>query len=296
MIEAIKSRIKMSELIKQTRDALLKAGTIPKKSLSQNFLIDKNQLENQIAFAALNSDDIILEIGGGTGLLTNLLIDRVKFVYCIEYDKNLADYLRLKFQSNSNIKIIEGDVLKLDLPQANKIIANLPYHISSPITFKLLDQNFDLAILMYQYEFAKRMIAQPGTEDYSRLSANLQYQANVELLKRIPRKSFYPMPKVDSAIVRIILKKENLPVPVDYFRIVTRILFNTKNKLVSSVFYDYFKKVILKSDRISFKQSLLSGISHSSIRVRELTIEELVTITKELVEFLHSINKISLLK
>ena len=286
----------MSELIIQTRDALLEAGTVPKKSLSQNFLINRNLLEKQIAYAALNNNDFVLEIGGGTGLLTNLLAQKAKHVYCIEYDRNLADYLRRKFKSKKNVEIIEGDVLKLDLPQADKIIANLPYHISSPITFKLLDQNFELAILMYQYEFAKRMIAQPRTDDYSRLSANLQYQANVELLKRVPRSSFYPMPKVDSAIVKISLRKEELPVSVDYFRIVTRILFNTKNKLVSSVFYDYFKKIISKPDRLSFKQSLMSKITHSTTRVRELTIEELVIITKELIDFFVSEQIISLLK
>jgi 16S rRNA (adenine1518-N6/adenine1519-N6)-dimethyltransferase len=286
----------MSELIIQTRDALLEAGTVPKKSLSQNFLINKHLLEKQIAYAALTETDVILEIGGGTGLLTTQLAERAKQVFCIEYDKKLAAYLRSKFKSRSNVEIIEGDVLKIDLPQANKIIANLPYHISSPITFKLLDCNFDLAILMYQYEFAKRMIAKPRTDDYSRLSANLQYQANVELLQRIPRKSFYPMPKVDSALVKITLKKEELPVQVDQFRIVSRILFNTKNKLVSSVFYDYFKRVIPKSERASFKQLMNNKITHSSTRVRELSIEELVTITNELIGFLEAEQKISLLK
>ncbi|NHJ48127.1 MAG: ribosomal RNA small subunit methyltransferase A [Asgard group archaeon] len=285
----------MSDLIIKTRDALLAAGTVPKKSLSQNFLINKHLLEKQIAFAAISSEDIILEIGGGTGLLTEELAKKAKHVYCIEYDKNLAQFLREKFKHNEKIEIIEGDVLKLSLPKANKIIANLPYHISSPITFKLLDHEFELAILMYQHEFAKRMVAKPKTEDYSRLSANLQYQSEVEILQRIPRKAFYPMPKVDSALVKITLKKEKPPIPVKHFRITTRILFNTKNKLVSAVFYEYFKRFIEKTERIPFKKSL-NEIKYSSHRVRELSIEELVVITRELVNLLEKEQKITLLK
>jgi 16S rRNA (adenine1518-N6/adenine1519-N6)-dimethyltransferase len=285
----------MSDLIIQTRDALLAAGTVPKKSLSQNFLINRHLLEKQITFSELTSNDIVLEIGGGTGILTDELSKIASQVYCVEYDKYLAEYLRQKFSKKENVTIIEGNVLKIQLPESNKIIANLPYHISSPITFKLLDLDFELAVLMYQHEFALRMVAKPRTDDYSRLSANLQYQAHVELLQRIPRKAFYPMPKVDSALVKIIPKKSALPVPVKQFRIVTRLLFNTKNKLVSSVFYDYFKRLISKDERIVFKKSL-DALQFSTTRVRELTIDELVVITKELYTFLEEQQKTALLK
>jgi 16S rRNA A1518/A1519 N6-dimethyltransferase RsmA/KsgA/DIM1 with predicted DNA glycosylase/AP lyase activity len=148
---------------------------------------------------------------------------------------------------------------------------------------------------MYQYEFAKRMVAKPKTEDYSRLSANLQLQSEVEILQRIPRKAFYPMPKVDSALVKITLKKEKPPIPIGDFRIITRILFNTKNKLVSAVFYEYFKKLIPKTERIPFKKSL-DAIKFSSHRVRELSVNELIIITKELISLLEKEQKITLLK
>ncbi|MHA1305989.1 MAG: 16S rRNA (adenine(1518)-N(6)/adenine(1519)-N(6))-dimethyltransferase RsmA [Candidatus Heimdallarchaeota archaeon] len=276
----------MPNLIRKVRDALLQAGISPKKALSQNFLVTESVLDKQIEFAQLNDDDIVIEIGGGTGILTEKIAAKAKHLYCYEYDAKLFKYLERKFSNKSNLTIIHGDVLKVDFEPANKIIANLPYHISSPITFKLLDYGFDLAILMYQWEFALRMIAKPRTDDYSRLSANLQYQSNVEILERVKKGHFYPIPKVDSAIVKIIPKKEKLPVPVKQYRFVSMILFNTKNKLVSSVFYDFFKKVIPKESRFSFRKEIDSKIMHANKRVRELSIEELVQITKSLTKVL----------
>ncbi len=286
----------MSDLLIRNRDALVQAGISPKKSLSQNFLINKETLTRQINYAQLTRDDTVLEIGGGTGILTEELAKSAKFVYSIEYDEKLASFLEKKFRSFDNVTIISGDALKLDFPKANKFIANLPYHISSPITFKLLDYDFDLAIFMYQYEFAKRMIAKPRTEDYSRLSANLQYQAEVEILERVPRNHFFPMPKVDSALVQIKLKKEELPISKEYYRITSRILFNTKNKLVSSVLYDYFKRIIPKEERLDFKKNLDENLSLANSRVRELSVDDLVITTSELMKFLQTINMLALLE
>ncbi len=285
----------MSDLIIKTRDALMAAGTQPKKSLSQNFIIKEDILDKQISYAQINEKDIVLEIGGGTGLLTEKLASKAKKVFCIEYDSNLADYLISKFKSKNNVTIIKGDALKIDFPKANKIVANLPYHISTPITFKILDLDFDIAILMYQYEFAQRMIAEPNTDDYSRLTANLQYQAKVELLQRVSRGFFYPQPQVDSAIVKITLKRIELPVPVNEYRIVSRILFNTKNKIVSSVFYDYFKRLIPKDNRLDFRVLLAEKIELSNLRVGELTVDKLVNITQDLSILLSELNLTELL-
>ena len=286
----------MNELLIQTRDALLEAGVSPKKALSQNFLINENVLNRQIDYALLTKNDIVLEIGGGTGTLTEKLNKKVKKVISIEYDKNLSNYLIRKFQKNNNVTIINSDVLKIDLPIADKVVANLPYHLSSPITFKLLNYKFSIAILMYQYEFAQRMIALPGSKDYSRLTANLQLLADVIILERVPRSYFYPMPKVDSAIVKIIPKKKIPPVNIESYQIITRILFNNKNKLVSAVLYEYFRKIIPKDERINFKNALYNEISCIKKRVRNLTVEELIDITKDLTNFLERSMKIELLK
>ena len=286
----------MTDLIPQIRDSLIEAGISPRKILSQNFLVNSSILERQIEYADINENDSVLEIGGGTGVLTERLAKKAGKVFCIEFDRQLAPYLKRKFKNNTNVEIIQGDALKIDLPKTNKIVANLPYHISSPITFKLLDYGFELAVLMYQLEFAKRMIAEPSTDDYSRLSVNLQYQAEVEILEKISKKNFYPPPKVDSAIVKIIPLEKEFPVEVKYFRQVTRLLFNTKNKLVSSVFYDYFKRKIAKEERISFKKQIDDSITYSSKRVRELSINELVQITQEIVKTLTNLKKLPLLE
>ncbi len=285
----------MSDLIAEIRDSLREAGINPRKIMSQNFLVNSHILERQIDYAVVSKDDKVLEIGGGTGVLTERLARKAGHVFCIEFDKMLASYLRKKFKSNENVTIIEGDVLKLDLPEVNKIVANLPYHISSPITFKLLKTKFEIAILMYQLEFAKRMIALPKTEDYSRLSANLQYQAEVKIVEKISKGNFYPPPKVDSAIVEIKLRIEELPVDPKSYGIITRILFNTKNKLVSTVFYSFFKKSLEKDQRIDFKKKMDGALSLAKTRVRELSIEDLVVITNELRNFLKETNNQHLL-
>jgi len=286
----------MSQLIAKTRDALIAAGVSPKKSLSQNFLINEHFLEKQINYATIDRQDIILEIGGGTGLLTEQLAKKAKKVYCIEYDSKLASFLRRKFHSQKNIIILEGDALKLEWPVATKIVANLPYHLSSPITFKLLEQQFDLAILMYQYEFAKRLVSKPNTEDYSRLSVNIQYQADVIILERISRTAFYPQPRVDSALVKIVLKKQQLPIPIVFFRGLTRVLFNTKNKLVSTVLYDYFKRHIPKEERSRFRTFFSNNVQKTSLRVRELTLDDLVLLCKDLLPFLEQEQLLKLLQ
>lgn len=285
----------MNDLIAEIRDALIQAGISPKKALSQNFMVNSDILQRQIDYAEITDDDIVLEIGAGTGVLTKRLAEKAGKIFSIEYDKQLVQYLNNLFRNNEKVTIISGDILKLDLPTVNKVVANIPYHISSPITFKLLDLDIDLAVLMYQLEFAKRMIAKPGTSDYSRLSVNLQYEADVEILEKISKGNFYPPPKVDSAIVKITPKKEKLPVEVRYFRIVTRLLFNTKNKLVSAVLYEFFKKKIQKEKRFDMKNLIDTNITYSNIRVRELTNEELIQITSELVSILESEKLIHLL-
>lgn len=285
----------MTDLIAEIRDSLREAGISPRKILSQNFLVNSHILERQIDYAKVSKNDTVLEIGGGTGVLTKRLARKAAHVFCIEFDNMLASYLRKKFKSIENVTIIEGDVLKLDLPEVNKIVANLPYHISSPITFKLLETKFEVAILMYQLEFAKRMIALPTTDDYSRLSANLQYQAEVKIVEKISKGNFYPPPKIDSAIVEIRLRVEELPVDSKSYGIITRILFNTKNKLVSTVFYSYFKKSLEKDQRIDFKKKMDTALSLAKKRVRELSIEDLVVITNELRDFLKETNKQHLL-
>ena len=168
----------------------------------QHFLIDQRVLNRIIGYAGLTEADTVLEIGGGTGNLTLKLKEAAGKVIVIELDRQLAAGLTY-ITRDSNVTVLQGDALEIPLPGFNKVVANLPYQISSKITFRLLRHSFDLAVLMYQLEFANRMLASPDTPDYSRLSVMTQYFAKIELLETIPPSAFKPQPAVRSAILKL---------------------------------------------------------------------------------------------
>ena len=146
-------------LSKITKNILNQHGITLNKNLGQNYLIDKNKRNQIIGFGDVDKNDVVLEIGTGIGTLTIELAKKAKKVIAIEQDENICKILtkRLKDEKIDNVELINDDALKVDFPKFNKIISNLPYQISSPITFKFLEYDFDLAILMYQKEFADRM-------------------------------------------------------------------------------------------------------------------------------------------
>ncbi|HEC88073.1 MAG TPA: ribosomal RNA small subunit methyltransferase A [Thermoplasmata archaeon] len=216
--------------------------------LSQNFLIDERVAERQVRYANLNEKDIVLEIGAGKGILTKK-IARIAKVIAIEIDKKFIGKLR----KIKNVEVINEDVLKINLNELkfNKVISNIPYHISSPITFRLLEKKFDVGILMYQKEFAERMTANPGTKKYSRLSVMVYYRADCFLLERVPRKAFYPVPKVDSYIVKIIPIGKRFKVDENLFERVVKSLFSHRRKKIKNSLVidgllkkDYAEKII----------------------------------------------------
>jgi len=165
----------------------------------QHFLKDENILNRIVDYGKVDSHDTVLEIGAGYGNLTGKLAKKAGRVIAFEIDPELAASINF-----DNVEVITGDVLLKELPFFNKVISNLPYSISSPVTFKLLDQTFDLGILMYQHEFAKRMVAFPGSKDYGRLSIAVQYYADVEILEIVPASAFSAPPEVNSAIIRLV--------------------------------------------------------------------------------------------
>jgi 16S rRNA (adenine1518-N6/adenine1519-N6)-dimethyltransferase len=173
--------------------------------LGQHFLIDTAVIEREISYATLTPDDIVLEIGPGKGALTQQLAQKAREVLAIELDQKMIDYLSGRLPNN--VRLIKGDAVKLDftrLPRFTKVVANLPFWISSNITIKLLDYHFEKAILIYQWEYAKRLTAGPGSKDYGRLSVLIAYKTQCRLLERIPRSSFAPPPEVDAAIIELI--------------------------------------------------------------------------------------------
>lgn len=179
-----------------------------KKKWGQHLLIDKKVAEREVEYAEISSKDIVLEVGPGRGILTELTAKRAKEVIAIEIDERFVEYLRSIMPEN--VKIIHADVLDVNIKKFkfNKVVSNLPFKISSPFTFKLLDTNFDKAVIIYQKEFAKRLVAQAGNKDYSRLSVVMYYKTYSRILEEVPRDAFRPKPKVDGAIVEIIPRKK----------------------------------------------------------------------------------------
>ena len=176
------------------------------KGAGQHFLVDQRILARIVETAELKPGDVVLEIGAGTGNLTQILSKYADKVIAIEKDPYLVRQLNNTIERD-NVEIIHADALEIEFPPFNKVVSNLPYQISSPITFKLFKYEFDLAILMYQHEFAKRIVAKPGTKDYSRLTITTQYFAQTKLLFKVPKGAFKPQPAVNSAVVKLHIKK-----------------------------------------------------------------------------------------
>ena len=276
-------------LSKITKNILNQHGITLNKNLGQNYLIDKNKRNQIIGFGDIDKNDVVLEIGTGIGTLTIELAKKAKKVIAIEQDENICKILtkRLKDEKIDNVELINDDALKVDFPKFNKIISNLPYQISSPITFKFLDYDFDLAILMYQKEFADRMNGEVGSKNYSRLSAMLYFKCNVETLTNVSAESFIPKPKIDSTVVKLTPKENRIS--DDDFKIYsnfTKALFQHRNKKIKNALIDSrhiisnIDKKILKKRLNAIEDDELN--EYLSKRVVELTPEEILFLSEKL--------------
>lgn len=207
-------------LYRQTKELLQNAGCRPRKRLGQNFLVDARILDAIVEAAELSSEDVVLEIGAGTGVLTQRLALSSSKVIAVELDEGLFCILQSRFQDIPNVTLIHADVLDLDLStlmsgeaglkcfrERIKFVGNLPYYITTPILMKLLELYsllpVQMILVMVQDEVGARMAASPGTKDYGALSVAIAYRSDAEILKHIPANSFYPEPKVDSVLVRL---------------------------------------------------------------------------------------------
>lgn len=191
-------------------------GLRPKKSLGQNFLTDESVLADIIAAADLNSESCVLEIGPGMGALTRGLAKAAGQVLAVEIDTSILPILEKNVAEFSNVTVINRDILKVDLKellsasfgsQPVKVIANLPYYITTPIIMKLLEegQNISSLVIMIQKEVADRLAASPGSKDYGAITPAVQYRAQVEKVREVAPESFHPIPKVWSSVIRLTL-------------------------------------------------------------------------------------------
>jgi len=220
-----------------------------KKRLGQNFLINENAIETILGVSDINKEDIVLEIGPGLGFVTEQLVKSAKKVYAVELDEDMVNEIS-KINAD-NLEIIHKDILKTDISQFGKnikVVANIPYYITSPILAHLLGEIDDLnnknrnsisqVVLMVQYEVAKRLIANEKSQskEYGLLTVLAQFWAEVEFILKVPSRSFFPSPKVDSAIVKLIVRKEPLLKLSDYsfFRKVIKGCFETRRKNIKN--------------------------------------------------------------
>jgi len=197
--------------------------------LGQHFLVDEAIALRIAEYADLGPDDWVLEIGPGEGSLTAALAAKADEVYAVEIDPGLAAQLTGRF---SNVQVVTGDALKVQLPECNKIVSNLPYQISSSLTYRLLSRPFEMAVLMYQWEFARRLKAAPGSDEYGRLAMTAGFFCRIEVLEKVSKMAFRPVPQVDSAIVRLLPRPDRPPGDaVDLIRLAEG-LFNNRRKKV----------------------------------------------------------------
>jgi 16S rRNA (adenine1518-N6/adenine1519-N6)-dimethyltransferase len=231
-------------MLKETREILKEHEAWLSRRMGQNQVIDPSFLKKMIDYANVTERDVVLEIGAGVGNLTLMLAGRARTVIAVEKDEKLVEILRKRLKGRTNVRLLQGDFLDMDLPEFNKIVSNLPYSISSEIMFRLLEFNFDLAVLMFQKEFAERLVAKPGSENYGRLTVNTYYRAEVELLEEVPPTAFFPQPKVSSAIVRLKPRKPPFTVKEEkVFSDVVRALFQHRRQLVRNALLHSFSEI-----------------------------------------------------
>ncbi|GAE27842.1 dimethyladenosine transferase [Halalkalibacter wakoensis JCM 9140] len=204
----------------RTKEILNKYGFSFKKSLGQNFLIDTNVLRNIVDAASVSEKTGVIEVGPGIGALTEQLAKRAKKVVSFEIDQRLLPVLDETLAPYDNVTIIHSDVLKANIHEAIKenfqdvddimVVANLPYYVTTPILMKLLEEHLPIRgiVVMIQAEVADRIAAKPGTKDYGALSIAAQYFAEAERVLTVPATVFVPQPRVDSAVLRLTIRKE----------------------------------------------------------------------------------------
>lgn len=240
----------------------------PSKHFSQNFLIS----DEVLSFMASHGKGRALEIGPGLGFLTEKLSKVCKKVVAVEKDRNLVNVLNKEYNFD-NVEIVCEDFLKFEEKNFDTVVSSIPYAISSQITFKLFDMKFDTATLLYQKEFAKRFVSNPGEDDYSRLSVMSKIYSEIEILRDVPASAFFPEPKVWSSIVKI--RPDKKFEINEVFEDTVRALFTHRNKIVLKAIY-HSRDIFGKGKE--FRQSI-DEIPYKDRRVYTLNIFEIKEIS-----------------
>lgn len=263
------------------------------KSLGQNFLIDGNIVKNIVEKSGITDEDIVLEIGPGFGTLTEELALNAKKVIAIEKDHRLMEVLDYTLQNYDNVNIINEDFLKIDLEkifieeaegQKLKVVANLPYYITTPILERIIENKnyFSTVSVMVQEEVARRVVASPNNKDYGSLTLYLEYNCEKEILMKVPRTVFMPSPKVDSAILYLELVERDFDVDEEYLFKFIRSGFTKRRKNIMNS----LSKGFVNISKEELKEILFSLELSGNLRAENLSLQDYINITKKYTEMI----------
>lgn len=281
-------------VLKETRFIMDKYHITANKNLGQNFLIDDEAVAGIVEAANVSKDDLIIEIGPGLGTLTKELLDRAGKVICIELDKRMIEILNDRFSMYDNFKVLNDDVLKVDLKtlianekiKNTKIVANLPYYITTPIIMKLLEERLDIETItvMIQKEVADRLVTKPGTGDTGAITYTIHYYTEPKRVLEVPNTAFIPAPKVNSTVINLnILKKPRVIVKDEakLFEVIKTAFMQKRKTLVNA---------LANSSKFGTKEQIEKILQtleiDNKIRPEKLTLEEFTQIAE-------AINKIA---
>ncbi|NLX62747.1 MAG: 16S rRNA (adenine(1518)-N(6)/adenine(1519)-N(6))-dimethyltransferase RsmA [Tissierellia bacterium] len=270
---------------KYIREVLDKFGFKFSKALGQNFLIDGNIVRNIVKGAQVGKDDYVLEIGPGIGTLTEELALNAKKVVAVEIDKNLLPILDYTLASYDNVELVQGDILKIDIHKLIdeklnggpiKVVANLPYYVTTPIIAKLIedDLNIESITVMVQKEVAQRIVAPPGNKQYGSLTVFVNFYSDPEVLLIVPKTVFMPQPKVDSAVIKLTIKEAATDVDRKlFFRIVKAAFSQRRKTIVNSL-----SNKELGLDKEQVRELLEKSNISPKARAEDLKIEDFIKI------------------
>ena len=283
-------------VLEETKYLMKKYKIKANKSLGQNFLIDDTVIENIVGGASIGKDDLVIEIGPGLGSMTALLVEKAKKVICIELDKKMIKILNDRFIAYNNIELINEDVLKLDLnklikqeKEQNKIkdvkiVANLPYYITTPIIMKLLEENLDIASItvMIQKEVADRLIETPGGKNTGAITYTVYYYCDSEKIMEVPNSSFIPEPEVTSEVIKMNLRSKPV-VDIDNNKVMFMVIksaFIQRRKTLLNALTN--TKVFLNKEE---GLKILNELNlNENVRAEELSIQDFANIAKSITE------------
>lgn len=280
----------MNEIFNETKYLMNKYKIKANKNLGQNFLIDSDSLEDIVKGAEITNEDLVIEIGPGLGTLTKLLLEKAKEVICIELDKKMVKVLKNRFIAYNNLEILNEDILKIDLKnlikskkddeiKSVKIVANLPYYITTPIIMMLIENELDIESItvMIQKEVAERLIATPGSKLTGAITYTIYYYCESKKIREVENTSFLPVPEVTSEVINLKLRKEPAVKVRD-----KKVMFN----MIKSAYMQRRKTLVNSLVSVGIFKDKETGVDilkklglREDIRAENLTLEDFARIT-----------------